>query len=215
MAQAPTMHRPDWLTRPAVCIASGPSLTPDDLEAVRLAREADRVRVIGTSDVYTLAPWLDAVFSADLKWWVTHAARLKAAGFDGDRLWTGDAVAAKRFGLSRMRAANKPGLGIGQMHTGGNSGYMAINLAWLWGATRIVLLGYDMQPTGGRKHFFGDHPANLTQQMNFAEWRHRFTALADDLDKRGVRVVNCSRETALQAFPLGRLDAELKMESTT
>lgn len=81
-----------------------------------------------------------------------------------------------------------------------NSGYQAINLAYHTGAKRIILLGYDMQHTGGKSHWHGDHPKSLSNAQGIHNWRHRFIALAGDLKRMGVQVYNCSTDTALKCF---------------
>lgn len=86
------------------------------------------------------------------------------------------------------------------IHTGMNSGYQAIQLAYLWGATKIILLGYDMQKTGGKAHWHGDHPKGLGNCGNFSKWILAMNDLAKDLKVEGVEVVNCSRQTALKCF---------------
>ena len=83
---------------------------------------------------------------------------------------------------------------------GGNSGYQAINLAFHFGAARIVLLGFDMQRTGGQMHWFGNHPGKLHVPSPYKDWVLRFNQLAADLRDAGVEVLNCSRETALECF---------------
>ena len=106
---------------------------------------------------------------------------------------------AEEFGLNYRDGAGHPGLGRDRIHHGSNSGYQAINLAYLLGADRIILLGYDMQRTGGQGHFFGDHPKGLTNG-HYEGFIPRFTDLARDLGNEGVDVINCTRETALHQF---------------
>lgn len=84
---------------------------------------------------------------------------------------------------------------------GGNSGYQAIGLAYQLGADRIALIGFDMRRTGGRSHWHGDHPAGLGNACGIERWAPRFAALARDLARVGVEVINCSIETALDCFP--------------
>lgn len=55
-------------------------------------------------------------------------------------------------------------------------------------------------PVGGQAHWFGQHENGLTNQQPFALWQARFPALAKDLSREGVRVINASRETALRCF---------------
>lgn len=81
-----------------------------------------------------------------------------------------------------------------------NSGYQAINLAYHIGAKEIFLLGYDMQRTGGLNHWHPDHPKGWANGGDYADWRKRLAELSADLTSAGVKVVNCSRETALTCF---------------
>lgn len=93
--------------------------------------------------------------------------------------------------------------------TGKNSGYQAIGLAHLFGAARVILLGYDFQRTGGKSHWHGDHPSDLGQGGNFGVWATEMAKLAEHAVERGLEIVNCSRATALRCFPLQKLEAVL------
>lgn len=86
------------------------------------------------------------------------------------------------------------------IHHGLNSGYQTINLAYHFGVSRIVLLGYDMQHTGGKRHWFGDHPKSLTNADGIHNWVAGFSRLAKDLHQDGIDVINASPETALKCF---------------
>lgn len=87
------------------------------------------------------------------------------------------------------------------IHHGANSGYQAIGLAWHLGAERIVLIGYDMQRTGGKSHWHGDHPRGLSNAIGVRGWARHFDPLARDLQAGGVDVINCTIETAIDCFP--------------
>ena len=103
-----------------------------------------------------------------------------------------------------------PGLGHTQLHFGGNSGYQAVNLAYLFGATKIILLGFDMQRTNGEVHYFGNHPYHKAKQGPRPEilhsWCKNFDKLAVDLNKMGVKVINATRQTALTCFPRANIE---------
>lgn len=106
-------------------------------------------------------------------------------------------------GINYIEAVDDVGLSLkqGRIHTGGNSGYQAIGLAFLWGAVRIVLLGYDMQRTNGMAHWHGEHKHGLPNLgANLPEWVRRMQQLAIDFRTQGVDVVNCTRETAIRCF---------------
>jgi hypothetical protein len=192
-----------------VCIASGPSLTAEDVEYCR-----DRARVMVVNDNYRIAPWADWLYACDYVWWASaptndprpHHA-LSVATFYGER-WTRDRDAAEEWDLRWIRSADRPGLSHDPMliHEGENSGFQAINLAYHFGARRIVLLGYDMN---GRDHWFGSHPKPLCDATDFSQRAHHFDQLAADLAADGVEVVNASRESALRCFPRATIQEAL------
>jgi len=94
------------------------------------------------------------------------------------------------------------------LRTGRNSGYQAINLAVHLGAARILLLGYDMAENPvGPSHWFGEHPDH--QPSPYPQMREAFDTIVEPLAAIGVTVVNCSRRTALTAFPCALLEDEL------
>jgi hypothetical protein len=175
------------------CLASGPSMTQEDADAV-----CGVGKVIAIGNTISLAPWADVLYSCDAAWWHTYAAL--HVTFAGRKVALEQARLP--FDVEGIPFGTGAGLGTSSVNTGNNSGYQAINLAFLEGATTIVLLGYDMQHTGGRHHWHADHPRHLG---NFNRGMPelcapKFAALARDLRERGVAVINASRETALTCF---------------
>lgn len=203
--------RKGWPARPAVIIASGPSLTPEDVEVVRQSREADRIRVVSVSNAWKhCASWADAFFAADRRYWKHYLPKMLAAGVPRERLVTCCNVTATAERIELVRAENRPGLGKLNITTGGNSGWMGLNLAYVWGARRIYLLGFDMMPgPDGEKHFDGAHPNPLVQAMPFTEWVKRIENAVPDLKRAGVDVTNCTPRTALRCFRMSTIRAEL------
>lgn len=163
--------------------------------------------LLAVSDAYKLAPWADALYSCDPEWWDEHAAKVTAAGFTGQR-WTQSQSAALKYGLRWISALRRDGLSRDPrvIHTGGNSGYQAVNLAYLFGARRILLLGFDMKPSAGREHFFGSHPGQLRRSLPFNVWIQDFRTLAADLKAEGVEVINCTPGSALDCFPKAQIE---------
>lgn len=148
------------------------------------------------------------MYACDGGWWtVHHDATL---GFAGQR-WTQCKSTADKYGLEHIKLTHQPGLGKmpGIIHGGGNSGYQVVNLVYHLGAAKIILLGYDMQRTGGQSHWFGDHKQRLrnTPEKTMAKWPGIFTTLVRDLEREGVEVINCTRETALKAVSWQPLEA--------
>lgn len=88
-----------------------------------------------------------------------------------------------------------------------NSGAGAIALAAHWGAGRVILLGYDSKVTD-KTHWHGDHPTVLGNAGAVGKWPAQFEQLKDEV--KGVRIVNCSRDTALTCFTRMNLDDALR-----
>jgi hypothetical protein len=174
-----------WRGLTAVCIASGPSLTPEDVDTVRLWREAGRGRVVVVNTSFRAAPWADALFAMDSKWWGIYHAEVKQE-FHGTAYTTSSV--AINFGVRRVT----------QVSHYRNSGAGAVALAAWLGASNVVLLGYDCQHDGVNTHWHGSHPRGLGDAVTVRLWPAKFAELA-----RAVRVpvVNASRATALTCFP--------------
>ena len=150
-----------------------------------------------------MIPSADILYACDPHWWEYHHAAVTEG--TSAELWTQDATSERKFGINRIEGAWLEGLGRNRLHFGGNSGYQAVNLAYLFGAARIILLGFDMQRTEGKVHFFGIHPYHRTAhdgptEPMLVEWAKKFKQLAVDLKSEGVEVINASRATALTCF---------------
>jgi hypothetical protein len=91
-----------------------------------------------------------------------------------------------------------------KIHTGKNSGYAAIGLAYHLGAQRILLLGYDMKMSGDRRHWFGAHPKGLEVASSYPDFIGRFKTIVPE--SYGLEIWNLTRDTALHCFPRYDLD---------
>lgn len=180
-----------------IICAAGPSMAHVDLKMLRRFRSW---RVMVVNCTFRLLPHADVLYAGDLQWWNTYGA--EAESFAGEK-WTRDEFAALRYRLRRV--AHKKGQGLcrqrGYVHSGGNSGYQAVNLAYHFGARKIALLGFDMHRKAGG-HWHGEHHGMLSAPpSHMAVWRREFPALAADLRHEGVLVINATEGSALDCFP--------------
>jgi hypothetical protein len=187
-----TILEPVWAGETAVLVASGPSLCPSDVDRVR-----GRARVIAVNDGYRLAPWADVLYACDRRWWEWNKG---VPGFAGRKLSLHrtkypDVECLRNTGGDGLETVHRDGV-----RTGKNSGYQAMGVAVHLGVRRIVLLGYDMQGD----HFFGSH-ANRSRPP-FDQCLPKFQTLVEPLRRAGIEVVNCTRTTALHAFPKARIE---------
>lgn len=194
----------DWRGQTAVIAASGPSLSAAQVAAVPL-----ETPVITTNSTWARFTLHHSVFYAcDMLWWKIHQVHIRQHNLIS-RCWTQDRASAERWGLNWVRQSARPGLGDPDLRVNGNSGFGAINLAYLFGARRILLLGCDMREIGGKKHWHPDHPKPCVQNMPFKEWLFKSVALARDLKAAGCEVINCTPGSALTVWPMSTIEKEL------
>lgn len=95
---------------------------------------------------------------------------------------------------------------------GRNGGYQIVNIALLAGGNPIVLVGYDMQHYGGKDHFpGGEHPVR-TPAENLATYARNFRSMVEPLNKIGVRVLNATENSRIDAFPFVKLEDALRVK---
>ena len=161
-------------------------------------------------------PWADKLYGCDERWWRVH----EGTDFAGEK-WTthGDANNNDKREIARLYnvnlvqglSANDKGFSTDPsvIHYGDNSGYQAINMAILLGSPYIVLVGFNMSRPGGKAHFFGGHPAGLTDQERYERWVPQFELAAKELTD--VVIINATPDSALTCFP--QMDLEDALEN--
>jgi hypothetical protein len=128
----------------------------------------------------------------DYHWWRVYGPHVVRDGFRGE---------------AYTCASRVPGARLFSQHGVRFSGEGALLLAAARGAARIVLVGYDCQKSAGRAHHHGDHPKTLGNAGKCNLWAGYLAETAARL--RDVHVINCSRHSALQAFPRAPLEEAL------
>lgn len=164
-------------------LATGPSMSQAVADSVR-----GRCRVIAVSDAYKLAPWAEVLVSSDRGWW-----RLHKPDFAGRKL---SGVPAEGIGIDGIER-------VEGTVSGSNSGLIALKVAVSMGASRVLLLGFDM----GGSHFFGPHPSPLrnTTAERFEVFKRQFR----EYRPKGVEIINCTPCSALECYPKMELEQAL------
>lgn len=207
----------DW-QGPVIVAASGPSLTKDVAWAARKARWFGPYRIVCVNDAYKLFPNGDVLYACDAEWWDVHEG---APEFNGERWSSHDpkkgsgndkAKAAEKWGLNLVLGTHKQGFSRDPnvIHYGQNSGFQAVNLAILRGATKIVLVGFDMREVNGHRHFFGQHPSPL---RNSGDYRNFIRAF--EQANSPVPIINATPGSALKCFPMMPLEEALEDHSVS
>lgn len=195
--------RPIWKDRAVIVAATGPSLTPEVADHCRVGHP-----VIAVNDAYRLFPGADMLYACDAAWWSVHNG---CPDFAGERWSSHGALgrvrsddkseAGARYGLNLVAGMHEIGFSLDPdcIHYGSNSGFQAINIAILAGASVIILVGFNMQAVGNRRHFFGDHPAGLRNSCNYQGFVRAFERAQKRLPP-GIKILNATPKSALTCF---------------
>ena len=102
-------------------------------------------------------------------------------------------------------------MGIPQSFEGGifhgqNSGFGAIQLAYLLGFKEIYLLGFDMKMSGLEGHFSDKWYTRPQYEVILERFVEEFDQVAPMFEERGIRIVNLSPDTALECFTKKRIE---------
>lgn len=211
---------PAWKGETIVLVAAGPSLTAAQTATVRDYWCLGKCRVMVVNRGYELAPWADALYAADLKFWKTYIDKIRDANIDMMYSTTKDSC--EQFGLWHVPGPRKghqePGLSLdpSMIHWGGHSGFQALNLAFhmLGYDGKVILLGYDCRWVNGKRHFHPDHEG-MNNAQPAAEWPQKYADAMDDIKKTRVEVINATPDSRITCFPRMSIGAALsKMRAT-
>ena len=199
---------PDWRGECAAIVACGPSVKRDEVERLK-----DRIHVVAIKESYDLCPWADVVYGCDAAWWI-HRKGL--AQFGGVKIAHGQQATSQFKGIHRVEISmatdsilTEQPMVIGN---GGNSGHQALNLAVQFGATDVILIGYDMGADPNHLHWYGRNKwlnANNPMNSNFNRWLRGFEIANKDLSRLGVSVVNASPISKINCFRMASLEETL------
>lgn len=196
-----------WDRKRVIVAAPGPSLTAET------AAICNSEIVLAVNDSYKLFPKASVLYACDAAWWDFNKF---VPGFAGER-WTSHSISpkndkrdfAKNKDIQIIEGKNNVGFSRDPkfIHYGNNSGFQAVNLAILFGAAEIVLIGFDMKKKENKTHFFGEHKAPLRATHSFSGWINHFENAAKLLSD--VRIVNATLDSALTCFQKCSLEAAL------
>lgn len=180
-----------------VIMCPGPSLSEEQVEMVKCTGHY----TIIVGDAVLKYPEANIMYHCDARYW--HY-------YDGMPNFKGDLrISLEDTRLPEVHRVVKAPLRKGietvapLVVTGGNSGYQAINLAIHFKPKKIILLGYDMKlGYSGEYSVRGEHPEKIRGSRNFTKDIERMGWLEEPLKKLGIKVYNCSTNTALTCFPV-------------
>ena len=173
--------------------------------------------IVALNDGFLKLPNAAAVISIDPRW-INHR-RKELALFRGEKYFIlpteYDGRSSKIAGVDAfhvsghyLKQLTEYGLSdiADTIHVRGNTGYAAVNVAYLKGARLIYLLGYDFYDH--QNHWFGNYSwKSGAQSHTYDVWASDFTTMLPQLDACEVNVVNVGERSKITAFPRISLSA--------
>lgn len=209
--KSPYWHIPKmWQGETVFVIGGGPSLKEMDWTPFRSRN------VVGCNDAYLLGDWVDFCYFGDERWHRIHSQLPEFVNFKNPRVTCRHDLLGKPH-IDHVLESWAESFVEKDSVVGwkGNTGASAVDFAWKLGASRIVLLGYDMK-LGKDGHFNWHrnlvHPF-MNQKTVHAEatldkFIGQFVNLEEDRRKRapGLEILNANPDSGLAVFRKVKLE---------
>lgn len=199
---------PNWSDRTAVLIATGPSLTPQQVDLVHRKHSTgtDRPAVIAINEaglrqyLPLAAPWAEILYAADGTWWRHYRPDFLGMCVSGENIPDVETIP-----LTMMANNEAMPHTPGKVLSGDHSGFQALGLALSLGVSKVLLLGYDCG--GAQRNCHSNRPAKFLREAPFHTWVSYFNRVPAQWPE--VDIVNCSEHSAITAFRKAPLEEVL------
>jgi hypothetical protein len=188
---------PWWNDRPVLVVGTGPSMKGFDFSRLR-----GLGYILAVKESVWDIPFADACFGLDMGWMARKRSALRELTIP---LYLSvpkefrEPVIDNAIYLMRTRDREIFHTNPKMIESGGNSGFGAVNLAFLKKARMIVLFGYDYQGD----HYCNDRYTHLGAGHNaryLPRWGRHFDRVKQQLARAGVSVLNASTRSTVDAF---------------
>jgi len=195
---------PIWLDETVYIIGGGPSLNNFNWNSLQ------GKKTIAINKAFYAYPKADALYFTDSRFYTWYKEDID--NFKGLTYTITPAAIKLSSNINVINRGQKLGLSKNKqtLSHGNNSGYAAINLAYLLGAKRIILLGYDMGNDGVKGHFHEGYPTHLTSNQIYSnQFIPALESLAPLLKNAGIEVYNACMNSMLNVYPKISIDKAL------
>lgn len=193
-----------WKGETIYVIGGGPSLRGQKLEIIK------NKRCIGVNQAFRVWPWIDVLYFGDPGFFSINRLDILA--------WTGIKVSSfagvppiGKGWPSIKRVGRSMSYGIeSKIRThiswNGNSGASAVNLAYWFGAHRVVLVGFDMHDDAGRHNFHDWYPDKKDDFERYERHMKGWPIIARHAKKLNLEIINATPGSAINNFPIMTLE---------
>lgn len=187
---------PMWQGRTVAIIGSGPSRTEEEIE--HLYKHRHDVRVIACNREYQFVPWANWLHGSDVDFWDIYP---DAAECDIPLKTSTTVKAQTKYGVKLLALGEMQRLETKRRHVVAhcrNSGGQAINIAYHAGASRVLLIGFDMRMQDRQAHHHGGHHGKQTTNEHINRHIRNMERIA--VQRLDMDIINCTPGSALQGF---------------
>jgi len=163
----------------------------------------------------------EILYFGDTKWWDKVWGNRQKVEKQFDGVVCTSALSSLKMGLKVKHIRRVSSVGIDKrpdyLRWNHNTGMSAINIAYHLGATKIVLLGFDMRTIKGMKNYHNDHKEMPESEKNmkkrFELHMNGVLAISRDAKKYGVEIYNATPGSAIpeRFFPIIPPEEGLKL----
>ena len=199
----------------AIVCGTGPSITPEIIEAVN----ASGLRIFGANRAWEIFN-CDVVHGCNYQFWDHYWPQIKEQPFD--KWTTRPQLEGKYPGLEYIEERWEDGLSrepswISAHH---GTGPQLVNIAYLYGCTKLILIGWDMRYLGKtgpstytRRRYLDEDPLTINHWPQTGPNGEQ-TGLIKEMETivpadYGIEIINCTPGSAMHCFPFGDLNEEI------
>ena len=205
----------------AIVCGTGPSITPEIIKAVNNSGH----RIFGANRAHEIFN-CDVVHGCNYQFWDHYWPAMKDLPFD--KWTTRPELEGKYPGLEYIPERWEDGLSkesswISAHH---GTGPQLVNIAYLYGCTRLLLVGWDMRFHGRvagaalgpnefkRRRYLDEDPLTLNHWPRFTGPDGELLGLIKEMETihpedYGIEIINCTPNSAMKCFPMGDLNEEI------
>jgi hypothetical protein len=195
-----------WPDSTVFIIGGGPSVAEMDLSKIH------EKRCIGVNQAYKLGAWVNVVWFGDKQWYSGQLPDILnyhgliitcAQEARNDKRWK----RVKYVGRSRASGIESHENKRNCIAWNGNSGASAINLAYWFGAKKVVLLGFEqsLPEEGEQTHWHNDYEVRKDNHGKlhnpYRTYLKHWGQIARDAKELGLEIVNATPTTAIEEIP--------------
>lgn len=183
-------------------LGGGPSLSKINFSAI-----SERA-ILGINNAFSLGTWVDWCMFSDNRWWKWNFEEVEkwpnrdhmlslCPGLleEQEEKWPWLKIVRRdeaRFGLSV-----EPDTVCWNRSAGG----AALNVAYLMGASRAILLGFDMRTIKGKHNWHDFHKKQERDQIYRSSMMPFLKCMSDAMKVTGFEIYNATEDSALDLFP--------------